>query len=152
MNFLGRETVRIMKEMILNKCIYTLDLSYNAATETCMPVLFRMLRKNKTLTDLNFEGNQLPPDAKSRLTEIFSIHITKETKDTPGTKSSENNTLLHFGILNGNFISIDACKLIEKTLEYNRETHGKELYPYEPERLRPKYETGKKSSSFCSIM
>ena len=152
MNFLGRDTSRILKEMILNKCVYSLDLSYNVATETSSPSLFRLLRKNKTLTDLNFEGNQLPPEAGGRLHEIFTIHTTKETKDEPGTKSSENNTLLHFGVFQGNFIHTEICQFIEKTLEFNRETHGKEVYPYEPEKLRPKYDHGKRSSSLCSIL
>ena len=153
LNFLGRSTSRVLAEMVLNNTIHKLDLSYNCATETSIPLFQRMLRKNKTLTDLNFEGNQLPPEAGNHLSHIFSLRTVKEKDDgETGTKTSENTTLLHLAIFNGNFIPTQVTQIIEVALENNRKNYGLKKYPWRPEMLRPKYDKGKTDSGGCAVM
>ena len=150
LNFLGRNVTKILKEVVYNHSLKTVDLSYNNATESSVPVLLEVLKKNTNLTDINFEGNQLPPTAGSKLKDIFRTRSTTKA-DKSIEKHKENKTLLHLGLLNGNFIPPNDIKVIEASLKENRDEHGKKEYPYEPERLLPKYDIGIKSKSKCIL-
>eukprot|EP00944_MAST-04C_sp_MAST-4C-sp1_P008491 g8491.t1 len=151
LNFLGRGIKSILKEVILNNSLVRLDLSYNNATESILPPLLEVLRKNSTLTDINFQGNQLPPISGSELRKIFKMHAKAKKDDKSAEKVKENSTLLHFGLFEGNFIPQNDIKNIEASLEDNRKNYGIDTYPYEPEKLAPKYKNGGKSKSKCLL-
>ena len=144
LNFLGRGIRLILKEVILNHSLVLLDLSYNNATESILPPLLEVLRKKRTLTDINFQGNQLPPIAGSELRKIFKMHAKTKKEDKSAEKVKENSTLLHFALFDGNFIPQNDINIIEASLEDNRKNHGVDTYPYEPEKLAPKYTNGGK--------
>ena len=71
--------------------------------------------------------------------------------DKTQEKHKENETLLHFGLFHGNFIVASDIKVIETSLVDNRQNSGKKEYPYEPERLLPKYDTGVNKHSNCVV-
>ena len=150
LNFLGRAVTKILKEVAFNHSLKTLDLSYNNATESSIPPLLQVLKKNATLTDINFQGNQLPPVAGIKFKEIFRTRTTTNADKTQ-EKHKENETLLHFGLFHGNFIVASDIKVIETSLVDNRQNSGKKEYPYEPERLLPKYDTGVNKHSNCVV-
>ena len=151
LNFLGRGIRLILKEVIVNHSLVHLDLSYNNATESILPPLLEVLRKNRTLTDINFQGNQLPPIAGSELRKIFKMHANTKKEDKSAEKVKENSTLLHFALFDGNFIPQNDIIFIEASLADNRKNHGVDTYPYEPEKLAPKYTNGGKKKSKCLI-
>ena len=79
------------------------------------------------------------------------MHANTKKEDKSAEKVKENSTLLHFGLFEGNFIPQNDIKNIEASLEDNRKNYGIDTYPYEPEKLAPKYKNGGKSKSKCLL-
>ena len=116
-NYIGREIIRLLHAVAMSQTLMTLNIAYNAGSESCVGALKHVLMNPlKTdddpdpipaapqLTELNLQGNQLSPEAG-----VVIRHALKT-----------NMHILHIN-LEANFVSKHDVTDIEQQLSLNRQ-------------------------------